>query len=63
MQLQPFKRPTRERMQRTRTTMLMLRCEMADAYAWKNTMLQAAPSPAPRPGDLHPWDALVDGCL
>ena len=47
--------------------MLMLRSEMADAYAWKNTMLQAAPPPAPppapQPGDLHLWDALVDGCL
>lgn len=63
MQLQPFKRPDYSTIQRTRDQIAALRSAIADAYAWKDSMKQDDPATGPRVGDLHPWDALVDGCL
>lgn len=66
MQLQPFKRPGYGQIQATRIQIAGLRSAIADAYAWKDSMTQAEQAESatgPQVGDLHPWDALVDGCL
>ena len=67
MQLQPFKRPDYSTIQRTRDQIAALRPAIADAYTSGDSMSQTVtsggPATGPQVGDLHPWDALVDGCL
>lgn len=67
MQLQPFKRPDYSTIQQTRDQIAALRPAIADAYTSGDSMSQTVttggPATGPQVGDLHPWDALVDGCL
>lgn len=42
---------------------LVAYADPADPTEWKYPSADDKKQPLPRPGDLHPWNALVDGCL
>lgn len=62
MQLQPFRRPNAKAAEDTRAFLLRNLPPIRDAYVHP-LALHPSELTTPKPGDLHDWDKLVDGCL
>lgn len=62
-QLQPFRRPNPDTAALTREWMLVNIERMRGDYVNQRVSQTPAPQSGPKPGDLHEWSNLVDGCV